>query len=198
MDTIDTFQRAISILQKDMAKNPAHDGRARRRIGTHGTLAFHFGEKARLAFKPVHVLPGLDHCDFCPGFFVTAVSYGGQDETPNERVTFESPPSVSRADASHQAADIAQQSEQSAFESNPAESKADVTSTTEVENAGGVGQSVFESTPQESAAAVTAADSVPTEQTNVSVCVRGSTEALRDECQVGSGRRWTRFRVHHR
>ena len=46
-------------------------------------------------------------------------------------------PAFSRADRSHQSADFAQQSEQSAFESNPAQSKADVTSTTEVENASG-------------------------------------------------------------
>jgi len=31
------------------------------------------GETARLTSKAVHVLPGLDHSDFCPGFFVTAV-----------------------------------------------------------------------------------------------------------------------------
>ena len=82
MDAIDTFQRAISILQKEMAKNPAHGRESSTADRQHGTLAFHFGEKARLAFKPVHVLPGLDHCDFCPRFFVTAVSYGEQDETP--------------------------------------------------------------------------------------------------------------------
>jgi len=31
------------------------------------------GEDEALALKPVHVLPGADHSDFCPGFFVTAI-----------------------------------------------------------------------------------------------------------------------------
>jgi len=31
------------------------------------------GQEAALALKPVHVLPGVDHSDFCPGFFVTAI-----------------------------------------------------------------------------------------------------------------------------
>jgi len=31
------------------------------------------GQAAALALKPVHVLPGVDHSDFCPGFFVTAI-----------------------------------------------------------------------------------------------------------------------------
>jgi len=31
------------------------------------------GEKAALVKKPVLVLPGVDHSDFCPGFFVTAI-----------------------------------------------------------------------------------------------------------------------------
>ena len=53
----------------------------------------------------------------------SAVSYAGQVETVNE---------------------------QSTFESNPATSKADVSSTTEAENAGADGPSVFESTPQQS------------------------------------------------
>lgn len=31
------------------------------------------GDATALVRKPVHVLPGLDHSDFCPGFFVTAI-----------------------------------------------------------------------------------------------------------------------------
>jgi len=31
------------------------------------------GLEAALKLKPVHVLPGMDHSDFCPGFFVTKV-----------------------------------------------------------------------------------------------------------------------------
>jgi len=31
------------------------------------------GQEAALALKPVHVLPGVDHSDFCPGFFVTSI-----------------------------------------------------------------------------------------------------------------------------
>jgi len=31
------------------------------------------GEEQALTLKPVHVLPGVDHSDFCPGFFVTAI-----------------------------------------------------------------------------------------------------------------------------
>merc|ERR1711881_103865 len=30
-------------------------------------------EEEALRLKPVHVLEGLDHSDFCPGFFVTAI-----------------------------------------------------------------------------------------------------------------------------
>lgn len=58
-----------------------------------GTLAFYYGqsrswglthgEKARLTFKPVHVLPGLDQSDFCPGFFVTAVKDLHSEVTQN-------------------------------------------------------------------------------------------------------------------
>jgi len=31
------------------------------------------GEDEALTLKPLHVLPGIDHSDFCPGFFVTAI-----------------------------------------------------------------------------------------------------------------------------
>jgi len=32
-----------------------------------------YGQDMALQMKPVHVLPGMDHSDFCPGFFVTAI-----------------------------------------------------------------------------------------------------------------------------
>ena len=32
-----------------------------------------YGQEIELQTKPVHVLPGMDHSDFCPGFFVTAI-----------------------------------------------------------------------------------------------------------------------------
>ena len=52
-------------------------------------------------------------------------------ETANEKLTTEIRPSASRADTSHQAAGLAQQSDQSVFESNPVASKAEATSTTD-------------------------------------------------------------------
>ena len=55
--------------------------------------------------------------------------------TVSEQATFESQTSAFRADISHQAAGVAQQSEQSESENNPAHSKADVTSNTEAESA---------------------------------------------------------------
>lgn len=48
-----------------------------------GKIAFYYqqyksyastaGEEKALTEKPVQILPGLDHSDFCPGFFVTAI-----------------------------------------------------------------------------------------------------------------------------
>ena len=32
-----------------------------------------YGQEIALQTKPVRVLPGMDHSDFCPGFFVTAI-----------------------------------------------------------------------------------------------------------------------------
>ena len=49
---------------------------------------------------------------------IAAVPRARQVETVNERSTFESKTSVSRADTSNQAAGLAQQSEQSTFENN--------------------------------------------------------------------------------
>ena len=90
-----------------------------------------------------------------------ATSYAGLGESANEQSTFESQSSIPRAEPSHQAIGISQQSEQSALECNPVESKANVTATTELVNTSAHGSTVFESSSQKSAAAVVAADSVP-------------------------------------
>ena len=63
-----------------------------------------------------------------------AVSYARQVETANEQTTLKSQYTVIHDVTSHQAASLAQQSEQFAFESSPETSKSDVTSTIEAEN----------------------------------------------------------------
>ena len=108
------------------------------------------------------------------------MSYAGEVETANEQGTIEIQLSVSCADTSHQAAGLAQQSDQSAFESNPVASKEDASSTTEAKNECADEQSVFGSTPQKFAEAAKAADSMPNEQ----LVFRESIEAIPNIAQM--------------